>query len=193
MKKIVLFTLALAFAVSANAQNRWYVEGSVGADYTKVKDVDPATTSFNIMPSIHYMFNENWAVGLGLKYGYAKASDMLFFGNTLEGTSTVNSFGVVPSLTYFMKLGDKFYYTPELSVNYTYTTWKIEGEEAKINTFGAGIAPLSFEFRPTSCIGLNVSAGALEFNSTKVKDGDTVSNLGLNLNTNFTFGFRFYF
>lgn len=197
MKKVVLFTLALAFAaVSVNAQNRWFVSGSIGADYTKIKDVKPATTTFNITPSIHYMFNENWAVGLGLGYGYSKMGvNTGTVAAPVISDRTTNSFSVAPSLIYFMRLGDKFYYTPELTINYTNASAKIKGVAGKTesNTFGAAIAPLSFEFRPTNCIGLNVSAGTLGFNSDKVKNGPTTSDLTLNLNTDFRFAFRFYF
>lgn len=183
MKKIVLFTLALAFAVSANAQNKWYVEGSVGATNVSMKDAGSLTT-IKIMPSIHYMFNENWAVGLGLGWDYTKDVDK---SETPNITDKTNEFSVAPSLTYFMKLGDKFYYTPELVVSYT------RGKESKVNTIGAAIAPLSFEFRPTDCIGINFAAGTLGFASEKGKVGNALNTLNFDLNSGATVAFRFYF
>lgn len=174
MKKIVLFTLALTFAVtSLNAQNRWFFDGSVGVGYTKVKD-SKADYQIRIMPSVNYMFNDNWAVGLGLGYTYTRATDQ----------SVIT---VAPRLTYFMKLSDKFYYTPDFSIAYA------RNIDAKTNAFGVGFAPLSFEFRPTNCIGITFAAGELSFMSSKRIDNTNTSDLNFNLNEGVTVGLRFYF
>ena len=68
MKKIVLLLLVVCATVSMNAQV--YVGGTAGF-WSNDKD-DADETSFVIAPEIGYNFNEKWAIGAELGYGYGK-------------------------------------------------------------------------------------------------------------------------
>ena len=196
----MLAALVLAFAATTvKAQDSgWYLEGSVGFNNTKI-DVgapdDAKITSFYILPTINYMLNSNWAIGLGIGYEYAKSNtdgDQIFADDVKR-----NMFYVAPQVTHIVPLGDKFSYTPGLRIGFGFGKDKIGDAENDITEIEAAISPLSFEFRPVSRWGINFSAGDLSYTYAKTKydgGGDVKSNsFNFDFNVGATVGFRYYF
>lgn len=69
-KQILSIAIVMACLIpGVNAQNRgdWWIGGSVGVDYTKVKNGNEVT-KFNILPEAGYAFSDRWAVGMSLGY-----------------------------------------------------------------------------------------------------------------------------
>ena len=194
MKKIILFVAVLSFVtMTASAQNGWFVGGSISGEFSKVKleldgtSGDTKTSTFSIVPSINKMFG-NWSVGLGLGYEHTKYDDQ-----DKEG-----QFVLIPNVTYYLKIADKFYYTPGLNVGVGFGTYKYDDDIADddIFSFSAAIKPLSFEFRPTECIGINFAAGSIGYGMKQYKEGDykeTYSDFFFGLNTGATVTFKFFF
>lgn len=176
MKKVIMMAVAAVFAVSvANAQG-WFVSGTVGYN-----DVQDESTSFRIMPSLHKVLNDKWAVGIGLGYMETKP----------EGGDKRSMFGFEPSLIRTVRIADWFYYTPSVYVGVAFGK---EGD-AKATVIDGGIKPLSFELRPSSQWGFSFSAGDLSYTNTKPKDGDSTGEFNFDINSisNFETSVRFYF
>ena len=78
-----------------------------------------------------------------------------------------NVFSFAPSVMYVGKIGGKFYYTPEFSIGFGFGNMKVEGSPTKVDVtnYVFGLSPLSFEFRPTLRLGVNLSAGNLSYSS----------------------------
>lgn len=185
MKKIILLVAAISMATfSVNAQKGWFVGGSIGGEFNTTTttigghDDDVKSSNFSIVPSINKMFGEKWSVGLGLGYAYSK----------FENEETQGEFVLMPNLTYYMQLSDKFYYTPSLNIGLGFGKYNFEDEDVDaldVFEFGANIRPLSFEFRPTEGIGINFAAGSLGYTSATAKINDTKQT-----NSDFSFGFN---
>lgn len=183
MKKIVLVALALVVALSAGAQDkRWFVNGSADFGWYKVKEVQGSYTAFELTPSINYKLSNNWAIGLGVKYGYERVSD----ANYIVEDSWV---GVAPRVTYIAKIAPNFYYVPNAQLSWDY------GFESKDMVFGIAVAPLSFEYRVSKCLGLVFKAGSLGFDYYMPDAEGASDSYGayIHLNKDLGFGFNFYF
>lgn len=177
--------VVLVFGVSAlSAQSPWFLSGSIGFNHTKDAS-DAKITRFDIAPAVGYMLNENWGVTLDGVYSHTKIGD-----------ASSDSFGVGVGALYVCKLGEKFFYTPNVRLGYGQSDVAVgtEGATAKLNAFGVNLNVLAFEFRPTTRWGLTLGFGGLQYSNSKVKDADSSTNsFGLNIANTTAVGFKFYF
>lgn len=214
MKKECLFLIYLfIFITSAYSQNKGQLffsgtfQLSTSTDKDKIDNISSVSgkkTDFSIIPSVHYFLNEHWAVGAGIGYKHVK---------TLTGKDTddnelynkTNTFVLKPSAYYYAKLGDKFYYTPQAYISLETGTASSDISKKKSydmdhTSYSIGVSILSFEFRPTRNIGLNISCGDLYYEHTSLKKvpmgaktiDKSTNKFNFKLQDAFSFSFKYY-
>lgn len=199
-KKFFILILLLGFlATTLNAQEKkWFLGGTIGVEFLDSEidfedgESNGRVNTYSIIPSIHRMVSKKFAVGLSVGYTHVNYKDY---------DSKTNLFTFMPSLTYFCHLGSKFYYTPMFGIGAGFG--KQTGVyDVDLYSFYAGVEPLSFEFRPTSRIGVNFSAGELSYSRYKMENDTndfvesacaTSDSFKFRLNDSFKFSFRYYF
>lgn len=212
MKKLVLLVGMVVLSISAFAQNRGdmyvltSVSGSVGKLTSNIYNGTFINTEEKSM--------DNY-IGLQVAYGAFVAKNFrleIDFGGFYEkdlreksGGSWLNdiykSFNVCPNLSYYVKLADKFYYTPEIGVDvvfgkYSYektlsTTW-----EFPYRGFSIYANLLAFSYRVGPHFALTVNVGELAHTYRSYYDEGTVFYSGgstyFRMN-NGSIGAQFYF
>lgn len=142
MKKLI-FTLAIMLGVTtmsyAQDAGKIWVGGSVGIKTSKTDGMD-RLTSYNILPEVGMVLNDNW--GLGIRLGYAHKE----FFNTLttsEGTSIdrmkLDGFTVAPFARFSFLKGDIGNLFIDGGVDYTHSKYK--GENTKAHNLDVGFRP----------------------------------------------------
>lgn len=168
--------VAVAMATTMNAQ--WYVGGTVGYNYTKDKNTDIKSNTFQLVPEVGYNLNDKWAVGMKIGYGYNKVGD-----------DKAHEFVVNPYARYtFVKL-DKVNFFVDGGFEYNYV--KVDGDSA--NGFG-------ISFKPGVAVNLNekvsfvAHVGNFGWSSAKAKNAKSVQSVDLGLNlTSVDFGLYYNF
>ena len=184
MKKLLLAAMSIlltAGALSAQDSKKWYVSGSVMADYTSLKiDVDDCCSqtadqwSVGAGVAINRMLGDRFSVGLGVSY---------VGGQTFEGWGTSHNIGVELGFANFTKIVDRLYYVPEVGIGMLFDVSEYaDGESA----FMAGISPFGLEFRPSGKIGLRVNIVSLAY--TKY---DNYNTFRISAAPTFSVNFRF--
>ena len=173
MKKLILFTSAILFAVTVNAQTekgQFLVGGQV--NYLSEKsDADnaKATQSFNIVPNVGYFVSDNIAVGTGIGYEYSKTP-----GNNARKDQ---AFVVSPFGRYYVGNNSQFKFFTQLSVPLAFGNVKVadNGDDfSKVGSstsIGVNLAP-GFAFFPTSRIGIEFALNGISYENKRVKDAD---------------------
>jgi len=170
MKKLLLSVVAVAGLVyGANAQTekgKVILGGSVGFNTTKVDGAAKSDVSFNVIPSVGYFVDNNFAIGTGVGYNYDKKVS----ANRLNEAFVVAPFG-----RYYVGLSDQFKFFGQLSVPMAFGNNKVVDNNgdtgAKVGTttsIGVNVAP-GFAFFPTKRIGIEVSVNGLGYAHNQVK------------------------
>lgn len=201
MKKLLLFAACLAAATTAFGQSKGQVMlgGSVqihALSDGKVDGGEPVlkTTGFSISPSLHCFVSDHWALGAGIEYSYVMNKNTR---SQYTPRHRVHSFTFTPSVVYYLKLAEKFYYTPQgfIRVGFNHEV------DSETNTwgYGIGLSPLSFEFRPVERWGIGFFCGNLTFqhNRTKFDKNDdskyTSNAFNFALNSSCGIALRYFF
>ena len=134
MKKLFLMCLIGFMAITANAQ--FYVGGTLGADYEKVKiegKKSQSTTSFVIAPELGYSFDKTFAIGATVGLGYADFDDDEL--TTYEISPYIRAtFAEVKSM--------KFFVEGALFLNHKKYSFDDDDDyDFSFNTWGAAIRP----------------------------------------------------
>ncbi len=213
----VILTSTFAFAQSG----KMFVTGNLGFNTnnstgTTVFNNNTTETvlqdwsTFGVGASFHYKVIDNLAVGLGL--GYDRSRDWTGTFNNKKVNDYTNLFSITPSAIYFLKISDKFQYTPELFVTlgfggannqfYNIIDDKVEDFTFSAFAFGVGIMPLSFNYNVNKNIALTFSLGEISYSNFKVSvddpaplasDETVYGNFNLQLNSGFRVGLRYFF
>ena len=173
-KKILLFAIAMLVSISSFAQKKgdMYVSGHFTADLGTYASV-PSTGGSS---SEWYAFDSS--LDLGAEYGYFVADNVrLSLGvcfpfmtapvEEIDGeTSKFNaiSLDIYPNVAYYVKMGERSYYTPALGVLYQRDRMKTSGSESlasisHASLWGVYIDVLSFEFKVSEKFSIGVNAG----------------------------------
>ncbi len=210
MKKLLIFLFLFVFASSLYAQEKgdMMVSGSFSLNSKSTKNkldgtsvVTKGDRSFSIMPEFHYFVCDGLSVGLGLGYSLEKEPN----GRSDGDDQLFNKKGLFlfqPKVSYYVSLSDKFYFVPSFYLGagvgkYKQEVAKNEVEEKDLSSLYVGLSLLSFEFRPTDCIGLRFNAGDLSYQAEITKESDDNKrverdfNLGLNLGASIAFNIYF--
>ncbi|ADY53219.1 hypothetical protein Pedsa_2677 [Pseudopedobacter saltans DSM 12145] len=189
MKKLILSIAVLsglAFTTQAQTEKgNVILGGSVGFNTSKAEGASKSDVNFNIVPSVGYFLNDNFAIGTGVGYQYDKS----------VSTKRQNeAFVVAPFGRYYVGLSNQFKFYGQLSVPMEFGTDKSidnNGDTgAKIGTttdIGVNLAP-GFAFYPTKRIGIELSVKGLGYEHTQFKDEATGAKaknnaFGLNADT----------
>lgn len=139
MKK--LFFCALAAIVSlqvASAQKRgeMYVGGSLGVTTASasIDGISASATSFGFAPEFGYFVADRLRLSGSIAYNLTSSGD------------TSHALTIGPSVAYYVRLCDRFYYTPEAGIGFAYAS----AYGANGYGFATGLKFGAFEFRPAS-------------------------------------------
>lgn len=211
MKKLFLcFALAgMASALNAQEKGDMLVSGSLSwnSSSTKVTAASTSTTakgprSFEITPQFHYFVMDKLSVGGAIGYSFTKEPNNF---NSANGDQLFNKSGLFvirPMASYYISLGEKFYYVPRFYIGVGFGNEKSEINdteitESDVTMFQVGLNLLNFEFRPTDHIGIMFNAGSLGYRTDILKEGNddktSARNFSLGLNLGATIGFNYYF
>lgn len=197
-KKIIAAAFAaLAFTLVGAAQQKGSISLSgklgldVGASTSKVKIGDNTTKSdvgynpaFNLDAEIGFFPVDNFKIGLGLGYSYAgsqtaKSDDKWLMSRT-------NLFVLNPNFAYYLKIVDRFYYTPEIGVDLGFGGYRTDITTSNNIHQGAFaynvyLLPANFEFKINKHWSLGMGFGSLGYAGTVIKaDQDPDSTINVN-------------
>ena len=213
MKKLCLVVVSTLISIAATAQNKgeMYFAASIGASFgSQTSELytgglsttarEPLGTSVSAQLEFAYFVANNFRLSLALGVPFT-SSPTAKDGSSWLYTKTV-SFQINPNIAYYVRLADRFYYTPELGFSYEIGSYK-EDQTANVS-YNANLSGwdvyahlLAFEFRATQRFALGVMVGSLSYANAKIKDRTSDAYLGTG---QFRFNFnsggiaaRFYF
>ena len=177
MKKTVLLSFAMLMGVASFAQKKgdMSIGGTFATDfgsYTMSSSMDgygssekiSFGTSFEIGGEYGYFVADNVRLGLGVTFPFSSTPFDKVDGKWLKDKTT--EFEVNPNVAYYVKLADRFYYTPEIGMLYQGGTIKTQlspsdTESAQVSTWGGYINLLAFEFQASERIAIGVTFGGV--------------------------------
>ena len=177
MKKIVLFSIAMLMSVASFAQKKgdMYVAGSFATDfgaYTMSSSADgyatsektPFGTSFEIGGDYAYFVADNVRLGLGASFPFSSSPIEKVDGKWLKDKTA--DFYISPDVAYYVKLADRFYYTPEIGMLFEWSRIRTQlspslTESTSISTWGGYINLLAFEFQVSERFAIGVTVGGI--------------------------------
>lgn len=177
MKRIIVFFVALMVVSSASIVAQKKGDMSLGGQLTfeltstsYIGSFDSVTAcTFSIQPQFDYFVADNLRIGAGLSYGILENLHML---------------SLSPNIAYYVRLADKFYYTPTFSISGGIIT---QGGGA-VGMFGVGLSLFALEYKPSNHFAITTTLASLSYN---IIDEATTFRLDL-LNTP-SVGFKYYF
>lgn len=192
MKKIVISVLAIfAVATTLSAQNKgdMYLGGHLGIATTSITidSIGQNSTQFTLTPEYGYFVAKNFRIGATLSYGFTTSG--LKTGDT---TATMHTISINPNIAYYIRVMNSFYYTPGLEVGFV---CGVAGGQA-LPGFGLGLSLGSFEFRPSSKLGLSLNILSFNYMMLNYKNSGTKFNVnGVNFRLGMTpsIGVKYYF
>ncbi|MDR0427285.1 MAG: porin family protein [Dysgonamonadaceae bacterium] len=197
MKKVFLLMMVAVFSV-ATASAQYYLGGSLGFSNEKTKDGDvelSKTTEFAIAPEFGYNLTEKVDLGISFEFSSEKPGETGFDKTTGWNVSPYVRYNVIQfgQFSILAKAGILFGGKKETPVG--------EGPDVKTTTLGVNIVPvLKYTLSDKFDLLANLNFAKIDFNQTKVKDGETTTNFGLDVNSNnvanvggVTIGFAFKF
>jgi hypothetical protein len=211
MKKILFTLCALILGLSAHAQTKGNIviggslELSTTGTKTSITHSGSTTTTEGdgeFMGGIGvnggYFINDNILIGVGLGYNGTSEED----GTDINRQ---NIFQLAPYASYYVKLSDKFYYTPTVKLGFEFagnnTLDTTDGSiNNQISAFGIDLTfkPAAFEYRANEKIALGLSLGDLTFGhmTAKPKNDNSItfsSNaFDVNIMPGINFTMKFY-
>lgn len=170
MKKITMLLLCVFSLIGSTsyAQNKgeMFFGGNLGIGVTAIED--GTNFAMNFSPEYGYFVAKNFRVGVNLNYTY----------------NVAHLFTINPSIAYYVKLVDKFYYVPELTVGGGLEAF----DDEAFGLFQLGLNLFAVEFRPTQHFAVAVSMLNLSYAQL-----ERVNMFNFNLMGSSSVGLRFYF
>lgn len=182
-KKLFVCLLLLASVTSiASAQQKGdrYIGGSLSiATSTAIIEGDAATTvNFGVAPEFGYFVADKLRVSLGLSYSLA-------YNDVATHTVVVG-----PSIAYYVRLADNFYYLPELFVGFEYAGNRYSDGYG----VGIGLSVVGFEFKPKPNIGISFNVLSLGYEFVSMPYwGVSASGISFQLGLKSSIGIKCYF
>lgn len=204
-----------AATMSAQQKGDMYISGSVMlsggntkqevtvSSTTNTTDI-PLTFNLGIVPSFGYFVADNFEVNLALGYNLIKDYHRTDADNN-KLYNNDNLFTIRPGVNYYLKLADKLWYVPGLSLGIGFGSYVSDidvntTEKTPYTNFGLSLSLLTFEFRPADFLGVTFNAGDFSYNLTSTKESEsgttrveTTNNVDLGLNLGASIGLKYYF
>lgn len=211
----------LPFMLSAQQKGDMYISGSIGINggNTSTSNVKngtstvrktPSELSFSIAPEFGIFVIDRLQVNISLGYSMVRSVPNGHSTETDNFYDFSNMFVISPGVRYYLPVCDKLYYTPGLSLGVGFGNEKSQIssdtlEKKPRSTFNIALSVLEFEFRPSDCLGISLSAGSLDYTLAHTKSskedgqGETVkyvtnkNSVSFGLNLGAKIGFKYYF
>ncbi len=213
MKRTVLVSFFLFGCISLSAQSRgeMYVSASLGVSsgnrnaeyydgaYT-TKKPQPLSTSLSAQAEFGYFVVNHLRLALAVGVPYNSTPNTKS-GDTWLRTNIVG-IQINPNVAYYVKLADRFYYTPEIGVSVGFGSYKEDltansSYNAKYKGWDVYANILAFEFRVCYRFALWAGVSQLSYGSVKIADKSSSSHIkngqfSFNMN-DASVGAKFYF
>ena len=208
MKKLLLSLFAVsALALSSQAQTEKgniMLGGNVEFNTSKAEGANKTDINFDVIPSVGYFVGNNFAVGTGIGYQFAKSYTQAV--GTVAGSSfKTTAFVVSPFARYYKNITDQFKFFGQLSVPMAFGKSNVgdaNGDNfvkvSKDTNIGAKLSP-GFAFFPSKHFGIEFSVQGISYNDQTLKDnndnkfgGSKDFSIGANF-FNPNLGVQFYF
>ena len=174
MKRILLFSIAILTSVTSFAQKKgdMYVSGFFTADLATYSTTSPTNgtssdwsvldSSFEIGAEYGYFVADNLRLSLGVSFPIMSTPIDEMDGESYKYITT--SFDIYPNLAYYVKMGEKCYFTPTFGLLYQRDKMKTKGTElyassSRTSTWGAYLDILAFEFKVSEKFSIGINAG----------------------------------
>ena len=163
MKKILLCLVALASTMLVSAQNKgdMYAGGTIGIGTSSAilgKTSDTSAT-FNFAPEYAYFPAKNFRIGASVAYNLLTGENF---------ATTTHQLTIMPSLAYYAKVCENFYYVPTLDFG-----------------FNVALSLGSFEFRPKGKFGFSINLLTVSYGLLSYRENGEKLNLS---SVDFRFG-----
>lgn len=213
MKKVLIIFAVVLFSTSAYSQNKgdkclaFGASASFGTLKTavtngnqSVNSKEPMNTTFGLQPGIGFFPIDNLRLELCVGVGYnsvptSESGSVWLHNKTLTAT-------LQPNVSYYFKVADRFYYTPEVGIDLSLSNTEMEQstyQSTKYKSYGLGIygSFCAFEFRATEKMALGLNIGSIHYLHLKmpgaVNNLDVIGNeFSFRLNDTYVF-FHYYF
>lgn len=161
--------LGLATDLSFGTQRTTTYSGS----YSRMES-QPLGFSFGVQAEYAYFVANNLRLGLAVGLPYS-SSPLGKDANSIWLYSKTIGFDINPNIAYYVRITDKFFYTPELGFSYGLGSYK-EDVSGNItynmiySNYLVYLHLLAFEFRVSQSFGLGVMVGQLSYSYLTIKD-----------------------
>jgi len=203
MKKLLLSLFAVtALALTTQAQTEkgnYMIGGNVEFNSEKVDGNSKADIDFAIVPSIGYFISDNFAVGTGIGYQFAKS-----YSESGVNSVKTQAFVVSPFARYYAGITEQFKFFGQLSVPMSFGNTKASTDNGdnyyktnNNNSVGVALSP-GFAFFPSKKFGIEFSVNGISYNDNRLENanGDKITgNKNFNIGANFfapKIGVQFY-
>lgn len=213
MKRLIILSIALLFSLSAFAQVKgdMYLAGNLGASCGtqtvtlsegsySTKTSQPLDASFGIGAEFGYFVANNMRLAFSLSLPVSFSPTSEDDGKWLKNTTV--AVGINPNIAYYVRLAERFYYTPEFGVFFEFGSYKQKlssSQSYRTGVWGWGVYLhyAAFEFRINEKFALGFNVGSLDYSSAKIMDQESDSSISTGqfkfyLNSA-SIDFRFYF
>jgi hypothetical protein len=182
-KKLIIAAALCGLALGSHAQTEkgnFLLGGRFNFKSEKNNEKSPRTNSFGIGPKIGYFISDNFAIGLGVGYFYAKRKPFVEYTayegqsipNTVDGYQS-SGITISPFIRYYVPLSTKFKFFGAFSANARDQRDKYIGENKNnnsngttIKSYGLALAP-GFAFFPTKKLAIEFSTNLFSYDRLK--------------------------
>ena len=183
MKKLVLLIGIVILSMNVFAQERgdkYFVtsaSASFGSLYQKISNghqsiifEQPMETDLGLQLGFGWFVAKNFRLELCLNANYEQVPREQSGDKWLNNTWT--AVGLAPSLSYYVRLADRFYYTPEIGVNFAFGKYTFEqdsqpSEDYNYKGYELYANLLAFRYRVTPKFSLGVIVSDARYNRSK--------------------------
>ena len=192
MKKVLFIALCLLSTVSfAQSKGDQHFSMTLGFEFGTQKTElgvgsisestsSPLATSFSVGMEHSYFVCKNLKLGIGIYLPYSHTPLQKQNDEWLK--SKTFGVGFNPNISYYARINDYLYYTPELGGVYEFGAYYEDlssDNTYKTDCIGWGVYLnlLSFEAKISDDYALGFSMGALEYSAARIKNKDTNTKL----------------
>ncbi len=135
MKKFYLIVPLMLFSMASFTQTKgeMFIAGTISADFGTQKTTlsdgsystsakQPLSSSFGLGVEYGYFVADNLRLTLAMAVPFSSSPVEEVDGKWLKNTAV--AFAINPNLAYYVKLADRFYYTPEVGVSFDFGSRK---------------------------------------------------------------------
>lgn len=196
MKNSIFTFLFVLITTTSFAQKsgEMYISGNIGAEFGKQKvtlsngsysisEDQPLASSFSIGVEYGCFATDNFRLSIAAQIPYSSTPTSKD-NNEWLNNSTIG-FAINPNIAYYVRISERFYYTPELGAFFEFGNYKQELSSNESYTtqysgWGTYLTLIAFEFRVNEKIAIGTSIGNISYASVVMKEKDTKTDMTAN-------------